>query len=69
MLPVGETEDFANRSRQHQGYGKELLEKAEQIAEEAGYNKISVISGIGVREYYRKFGYEFDGTFMSKEIL
>ncbi|MBD3319223.1 tRNA uridine(34) 5-carboxymethylaminomethyl modification radical SAM/GNAT enzyme Elp3 [Candidatus Woesearchaeota archaeon] len=53
---------------QHRGYGAQLLQKAEQIAHEQGRNKIVVISGIGVRRYYRKKGYEKDGPYMSKTL-
>ncbi len=53
-------------SWQHKGYGKDLLSKAENIGKENDYTKISVISGIGVREYYRKLGYKSDGPYMSK---
>lgn len=53
---------------QHQGYGTLLMEEAERIAkEEHGSKKISVISGVGVRDYYRKLGYWLDnGIYMSK---
>ncbi|CAF2907715.1 unnamed protein product [Rotaria sp. Silwood2] len=52
---------------QHQGYGMLLMEEAERIAlEEHGSWKISVISGVGTRNYYRKLGYELDGPYMSK---
>ena len=54
---------------QHKGYGKKLMEEAERIAkEEWKCHKILVISGIGVREYYRKLGYEKDGPYVSKKI-
>lgn len=49
-------QDSADKS-QHKGFGKKLLERAEQIAISNGYEKIAVISGVGVREYYRKNGY------------
>lgn len=53
-------------SHQHQGYGRTLLREAERRAREAGYRKLSVISGIGVREYYReKLGYFQDGPYVS----
>jgi ELP3 family radical SAM enzyme/protein acetyltransferase len=42
---------------QHKGLGKKLIIKAEEIARANGYNKIAVIAGVGVREYYRKQGY------------
>jgi elongator complex protein 3 len=53
---------------QHRGSGKKLLEKAEEIAKIYNKNKIIVISGIGVREYFAKFGYKRDGPYMSKII-
>jgi elongator complex protein 3 len=54
---------------QHQGYGRKLLAKAETMASEAGYEKLSVISGIGAREYYReKLGYYQDGPYVSKRL-
>jgi len=55
---------------QHQGFGTLLMEEAERIArEEHGSNKMSVISGVGTRNYYRKLGYELDGPYMSKMLL
>ncbi|XP_037957358.1 elongator complex protein 3 [Teleopsis dalmanni] len=52
---------------QHQGFGMLLMEEAERIArEEHESTKLAVISGVGTRNYYRKFGYELDGPYMSK---
>lgn len=43
---------------QHRGWGSKLIAEAERIAlEEYNCKKILVLSGIGVREYYRKLGY------------
>lgn len=54
---------------QHKGYGGRLLHEAERIAkEEYEKNKLLIISGIGVRDYYRKLGYHKDGPYMSKFI-
>lgn len=54
---------------QHRGYGEQLLKKAESIAnEEFEKDKLLIISGIGVRDYYRKLGYHKDGPYMSKFI-
>lgn len=53
---------------QHMGFGRKMIEKAEEIAIENGFQKISIISGIGVREYYRKFGYTTENTFMMKQL-
>jgi elongator complex protein 3 len=55
---------------QHQGFGTLLMEEAARIAkEEHGSTKISVISGIGTRNYYRKLGYELDGPYMSMSLF
>jgi ELP3 family radical SAM enzyme/protein acetyltransferase len=55
-------------SYQHKGYGKRLIEEAEKIAKENGYSKIAIISGTGVRNYYRKLGYTLKDTYMCKEL-
>lgn len=66
MVAPGES---AGREQwQHRGYGEELLAEAEKTAHSAGYEKIAVMSGIGVRDYYRKFGYEREGPYMTKKI-
>ena len=53
---------------QHKGYGKKLLEKAEKIAKQNKMKKIAVTSGVGVRNYYRKFDYKLVGTYMTKNL-
>ena len=46
-----------------------LMEEAERIAtEEHGSVKLAVISGVGTRHYYRKLGFELEGTYMVKEL-
>ncbi len=45
---------------QHKGFGKKLIERAEQIAKSKGYSKIAVIAGVGVRNYYRELGFTTD---------
>ena len=57
-----------NGSMQHKGFGKKLIEEAEKIAINNGYYKIAIISGTGVRNYYRKFGYELIDTYMIKNL-
>ncbi|PIR90397.1 tRNA uridine(34) 5-carboxymethylaminomethyl modification radical SAM/GNAT enzyme Elp3 [bacterium (Candidatus Gribaldobacteria) CG07_land_8_20_14_0_80_33_18] len=66
MLPVGEK----SLSPQHQGLGKKLIKIAEGITKKKfGVKKIAVISGIGVRDYYRrKLGYRLKDTYMIKFI-
>ncbi|MDD5012377.1 MAG: tRNA uridine(34) 5-carboxymethylaminomethyl modification radical SAM/GNAT enzyme Elp3 [Candidatus Nanoarchaeia archaeon] len=53
---------------QHIGLGKWLMKEAEKIAEKNKCKKILVISGIGVREYYRKLGYDLEDSYMIKII-
>lgn len=53
---------------QHKGIGKTLLQIAEEISSKHGFKQIAVISGIGVRDYYRKCGYELRGTYMIKQL-
>ncbi|KKQ79797.1 MAG: Acetyltransferase-like protein [Candidatus Moranbacteria bacterium GW2011_GWD2_38_7] len=58
-----------SNSPQHIGLGKKLLIEAERITkEEFGLGKIVVISGVGVRGYYRKSGYRLRETYMVKNI-
>lgn len=54
---------------QHVGFGKRLMKEAEKIAKDNGYKKIAVISGVGVREYYKKLGYHLNSTYMVKELI
>jgi elongator complex protein 3 len=53
---------------QHRGYGRQLIETAENIARQHCKDKIIVISGIGVREYYHKLGYKREGPYMVKKL-
>jgi elongator complex protein 3 len=59
-----------NEKWQHKGLGKILLEYAEQIAKKKKNSIIKIISGIGVREYYRKLGYKIDkdNIYVEKEL-
>ncbi len=54
---------------QHKGYGRKLMARAEEIAIEEGYENMAVISGIGVREYYRLLGYHEENTYMVKDLM
>lgn len=65
MLEIGKKD---TNMHQHKGYGEQLLEKAENLAIDDGKEKMLIISGIGVRNYYRKFGYEKEGPYMVKKL-
>jgi len=63
---IGQSSD--ETSGQHHGIGRELMAKAEELARDRGCTKMAVISGIGVRGYYRKIGYGLIGAYMVKEL-
>ena len=65
LLRVGSVSDDA---AQHKGLGMKLLAAAEEQAKKHGHKKTAVISGVGVRKYYEKSGYEKEGTYMVKEL-
>jgi len=53
---------------QHAGFGKMLMAEAEKIAKENDFEKMAVISGVGVRGYYKKLGYKLKDTYMVKKL-
>lgn len=55
-----------SKKYQHTGFGTKLLHYAFDLAKLNGYKKIAVISGNGVKNYYRKFGFEDEGLYMVK---
>lgn len=62
---IGSTDGTAS---QHRGIGRKLLDIAENISKKSGKRGTVVISGIGVREYYRKFGYKLEAEYMVKRF-
>ena len=55
-------------SVQHRGWGRKLMQKAEEIALQNGKEKMVIILGVGVREYYRRLKYKLEGPYMTKNI-
>jgi elongator complex protein 3 len=54
---------------QHRGIGALLVRAAERIARtEHRASRLAIISGVGVRDYYRHLGYRRAGTFMVREL-
>jgi len=55
---------------QHKGYGKELLDEAARLCREEFEKKyLFVLSGIGVKAYYRKLGFKDTGVYLSKKMV
>jgi len=53
---------------QHTGLGKQLISEAEKITRKNKHKKLSIISGVGVREYYKKLGYKLEDTYVIKKL-
>lgn len=70
---VGRELEFSKRSKkglQHRGYGKELIDEAIRIcSEEFDKKHLFVLSGVGVKNYYRNLGFNDDGVYLSKTII
>jgi len=65
-IPLGKKN---KNSFQHIGYGKKLIQKAEKICiEEYNKKKLFVLSGIGVKDYYRKLNYKDKGFYLYKTL-
>ncbi len=66
MVKIG---DKNPKIGQHTGFGEKLLKEAENLAIDNGKDEVAIISGIGTRNYYRKFGYEKVGPYMMKKLI
>ena len=65
-VPLGEKREQA---AQHRGLGAKLLHEAERMAKEEFHaGKLSILSGVGAREYYRSLGYSLEGAYMVKGL-
>ena len=67
MVPLKQS-GMKTREWQHRQYGTGLLQEAEERAASAGYRFMAVMSGIGVRPYYARHGYERTGPYMVKRL-
>jgi len=66
LVPVGK---HSATAWQHKGYGADLLKEAERMArEDYDLKKLLVISALGTRRYYMRFGYARDGVYVSKKL-
>jgi len=64
-LAVGEEQGGA---AQHVGLGKSLIDVAERIADENGYQRMAVISAVGTRRYYLQRGFKRGDLYMVKDL-
>lgn len=55
-------------SAQHAGLGTQLLQQADQIARQQGYERMAVISAIGTRLYYLERGFERGELYLIKPL-
>jgi len=53
---------------QHAGLGKNLIQKAEDIARTKGYASLAVIAAVGTREYYAMRGFDMGELYMVKPL-
>lgn len=63
LVPMGN-----DKKIQHSGLGKRLVAEAEKIAKKNKAKELAIISGVGVRGYYRKLGYKLKDTYMVKNF-
>jgi elongator complex protein 3 len=66
LVPVGK--DAESNEWQHRNFGRLLIARAEEIASDAGFASLAIMSGIGVRPYYRRQGYERKGPYMIRDL-
>jgi elongator complex protein 3 len=66
LVPVGK---HMAKAWQHKGYGEILLCTAERISkEDYDKRKVVVTSALGTKPYYKRFGYDYDGPYVSKTV-
>lgn len=56
------------RQYQHRRFGRRLLERAEEMTRDEGMDLLAVVSGVGVRPYYRELGYHRNGPYMERRL-
>lgn len=54
--------------KQHKWFGSQIMFIAEQISKSFWYQRLSVISWVGVRWFFKKIWYSLDGTYMVKSL-
>jgi elongator complex protein 3 len=57
-----------NGATQHAGLGTRLMLRAAEIAKEAGFARLAVISAVGTRQYYRERGFERGELYLVRNL-
>ena len=58
----------SNGRAQHAGLGRRLIEAAADMAREAGYARLAVISAVGTRAYYRRRGFADGALYQVRDL-
>jgi len=66
VVPIGEA---GGERWQHRGHGTALMDEAGKLALEKGVKRLLVLSGVGVKGYYRKLGHGPLGPYMGKQLV
>ncbi len=64
-IPVGDERPGA---AQHAGLGTQLIDRAESLARERGFNRLAVIAAVGTRRYYAARGFQRGELYMLKSL-
>lgn len=58
----------SKHKKQHKWFGTQLMNLAEELSKKLWYKKLSVISGVWVRWFYKKIWYSLEWTYMLKSF-
>lgn len=53
---------------QHMGVGRQLIDGAQAVARQSGFDRIAVIAAVGTRPYYRRLGFSAGEMYMHREL-
>ncbi|KAA3642828.1 MAG: tRNA uridine(34) 5-carboxymethylaminomethyl modification radical SAM/GNAT enzyme Elp3 [Chloroflexi bacterium] len=64
-----EVGDEQSGAAQHIGLGTKLIEQAEALARDNGFEHLAVIAAVGTRKYYAGRGFKLGHLYMKKEVF
>ncbi|MBU7014158.1 MAG: tRNA uridine(34) 5-carboxymethylaminomethyl modification radical SAM/GNAT enzyme Elp3 [Theionarchaea archaeon] len=65
LVPLGESPE---EEWQHRGFGEDLLREAERLSLTHEKDRLLILSGVGVKEYYAQLGYHRIGPYMGVDL-